>query len=410
MMMTGTDGMLLTGPEKPALPLGWRWARLGEVATYLNGRAFKPEDWGTTGLPIIRIQNLNTPDAPFNYYDGHVDPRHLVDDGDLLISWSASLDAFVWKGGPAVLNQHIFKVVENPAIISRDYLYFAAREVMDEIRSQVHGATMQHITKPEFEAIQIPLPPLLEQRRIAALLTERMAAVERARRATEAQLETAKELPAAYLRDIFESEEAQGWPRKRLGEICEFIRGVSFDKAEATTIARPEHLPILRAGNIGDSLDLLHDLIWVPAENVSSEQRLRPGDIAICMSSGSSTVVGKSAPLHQEWNGSVGAFCGIIRAGNANTASYLAYWLRSPSFLAWRDAQARGANIQNLRFSQLANLLCPIPPAAEQQRISTLLAERMAEVKRVRVALETQLGMIDKLSAALLRQAFNGDL
>lgn len=189
MTMTETNGMLLTATDKHSLPDGWRLARLGEVATYLNGRAFKPEEWDISGLPIIRIQNLNVPSASFNYSSGHVDPRNHVDDGDLLISWSASLDAYIWNRGPAVLNQHIFKVIENPAVITREYLYFAAREVMGEIRSQVHGATMQHITKPEFEAIQIPLPPLSDQQRIAALLTERMAAVERARSATVAQLE-----------------------------------------------------------------------------------------------------------------------------------------------------------------------------------------------------------------------------
>src|ERR1044072_1647857 len=152
------------------LPMGWRWSRLGDVAQYINGRAFKPQDWGTRGLPIIRIQNLNTINASFNYYDGNIEDRYRVKDGDLLISWSASLDAFIWQRGDAVLNQHIFNVHENPHIIIRKYLYYVVRTVMSEIRSQVHGTTMQHITKPKFEAIPIPPPPLDEQRRIAAVL------------------------------------------------------------------------------------------------------------------------------------------------------------------------------------------------------------------------------------------------
>ena len=85
-----------------SLPIGWKWSRLGEVAEYLNGRAFKPEDWGESGIPIIRIQNLNSPGSKFNYYDGIIHEKNIVENGDLLISWSASLDAYIWDRGDAV--------------------------------------------------------------------------------------------------------------------------------------------------------------------------------------------------------------------------------------------------------------------------------------------------------------------
>ena len=66
----------------------------------------------------------------------------------------------------------------------------------------------------------MPLPPLAEQRRIAALLREQMVAVERARAAAEAQLAAARELPGAYLREVFESEDAKEWAWKRLRDVC----------------------------------------------------------------------------------------------------------------------------------------------------------------------------------------------
>jgi type I restriction enzyme S subunit len=188
------------------LPDGWRWVRLGEIADFINGRAFKPDEWSNTGLPIIRIQNLTSIGAPFNYFAGVVDQCHLVQDGDLLISWSATLDVFLWLRGPAVLNQHIFKVAEQAQLVRRDYLYFAVREDMEEIRAQVHGATMRHITKPEFESIKIPLPPLSEQKRIAAILNEQMEAVGKVRTALEAQLKTINTLPASLLRRAFSGE------------------------------------------------------------------------------------------------------------------------------------------------------------------------------------------------------------
>ena len=88
----------------------WTYKKLGEVATYVNGYAFKPETWSEKGLPIIRIQNLNNVNAAFNYYEGELPEKYIVNKGDLLISWSASLGAYYWEGDVAYLNQHIFKV------------------------------------------------------------------------------------------------------------------------------------------------------------------------------------------------------------------------------------------------------------------------------------------------------------
>ena len=201
-----------------------------------------------------------------------------------------------------------------------------------------------------------------------------------------------------------------GWRWVKLGAVCEFIRGVTFDKAEVSVFPEDGRVPILRAGNIGLRLDTINDLIWVPNRRVSPEQLLRVGDAAICMSSGSANVVGKTAPIEGEWKGSVGAFCGIVRAKNPSTADFVNLWFRSRLFLDWRDDQARGANIQNLRFSQLSKLEIPLPPLDEQRRIAGVLREQMAVVETVRSAAEEELNTINALPAALLRRAFNGEI
>lgn len=94
---------------------GWPKKRIGELVHLYNGRAFKPSDWTESGLPIVRIQNLNSPDSPYNCYDGVVDEAYLLKGGELLYAWSGtpgtSFGAHIWKGKKAVLNQHIFKVL-----------------------------------------------------------------------------------------------------------------------------------------------------------------------------------------------------------------------------------------------------------------------------------------------------------
>jgi type I restriction enzyme S subunit len=78
------------------------------------------------------------------------------------------------------------------------------------------------------EGFEISLPPLEQQKRIAAILNKQMTAVERARAAAEAQLEAAKALPAAYLRTVFFSPEAQQWPKRPLGQVSNLLPSKSI--------------------------------------------------------------------------------------------------------------------------------------------------------------------------------------
>lgn len=178
---------------------GWEYKKLGEVATFLNGYAFKPEQWGEKGLPIIRIQNLNTPTAPYNYYSQSLDEKYLVKNGDLLISWSASLGTYVWEGEDAYLNQHIFKVVFDKLPIEKMFLKYLVTSKLEEMTSLVHGATMKHITKKNFDNINIPLPPLPIQHHIVEELDEINAIIS----AKKQQLSKLDELAQSIFYNMF---------------------------------------------------------------------------------------------------------------------------------------------------------------------------------------------------------------
>lgn len=168
-----------------------------------------------------------------------------------------------------------------------------------------------------------------------------------------------------------------------LCELADIIRGVTFDKEEATDLPGNNLLPILRAGNIQETLFLDQGLVFVPQRRVSQDQRLRNGDIAICMSSGSIEIVGKTAVIERDWNGSVGAFCAIIRPRNgAAVPGYVAAWLRSSVFRQW-TRRADGLNIKNIRRSELGQLEVQLPSEDEQRRIVDIL-DRAASIRRLR--------------------------
>jgi type I restriction enzyme S subunit len=168
------------------LPTGWVWARIVDTGQYINGLAFKPSDWKSKGRPIIRIQNLSGRNPEFNYTDGTFDPSVVVHDGDILVSWSATLDAFIWRGVEGVLNQHIFRVLPAP-LVDKAYLFWLLKWVIRRMAASdhVHGLVMGHINRGPFLAFPVPIPPLAEQKRIVAKVDELMALCDR----LEAQLQ-----------------------------------------------------------------------------------------------------------------------------------------------------------------------------------------------------------------------------
>lgn len=156
------------------LPHGWACISIGETGEYINGFAFKPGHRDPTGLPIVRIQNLTNESKPLNTTTLDVPADYKIDSGDMLVSWSATLDVFVWRRGPALVNQHIFKVVPDTRVISKELLFHWLGRAIQQLQDteHLHGSTMMHINRGPFMAHLVPLPPTAEQSRIVAKLEE----------------------------------------------------------------------------------------------------------------------------------------------------------------------------------------------------------------------------------------------
>ena len=193
-------------------------ARLGDIATYINGYAFKPSDWSDSGVPIIRIQDLTGNSYQANRYNGEYEKKYEVLPGDVLISWSASLGIYVWTGEKAVLNQHIFKVVFDKCEVDKSFFVHQVQDILEKAESSAHGATMKHLTKPVFDALPFYLPPLEEQRRIAALLDKVSNLIAKRR----AQLDKLDLLVKARFVEMFGDLAAPECPHKKckLVETC----------------------------------------------------------------------------------------------------------------------------------------------------------------------------------------------
>ena len=183
----------------------WDVRTIGDLFRLINGYAFKPEDWKPTGAPIIRIQNLNDPYAEFNYSQVPVPEQYHVEPGNLLFAWSGTLGssfgARIWQGPAGVLNQHIFKVLMNEQKITLPFALLVLAKVEEDIARRSHGfkASFVHVKKSDLVKVNLLLPSLPEQQRIAACLSSLDAMI-----TAEAQkLEALKTHKKALMQQLF---------------------------------------------------------------------------------------------------------------------------------------------------------------------------------------------------------------
>ena len=200
------------------LPTGWDKKKMGEIGRYLNGKAFKSQDWRTSGRPIIRIQNLTGSGDEYNYFQGEIEERYVVKPGDLLFSWSATLGTYIWQGPEAVLNQHIFKV---ESLIDKRFHRYLMDFKIQEMLSKTHGSGMVHITKKSFDAIEVALPPLPEQQKIVEILEDHLSRL-------DAALADVKQ--AKLKADQFRRSLLQAAFNAKFSDDPNGVRDVTFDK------------------------------------------------------------------------------------------------------------------------------------------------------------------------------------
>ena len=253
--------------------------KLGDVATYINGYAFKPEDRGDKGLPIIRIQDLTGNVYDLGFYGGEYPEKVEINDGDVLISWSASLGIYVWNRGKALLNQHIFKVVFDKAEIDKKYFVYAVKHKLTEMASKTHGATMKHIIKKDFDATEIPYPERECQLEIAKILDKVNSVIE----ARKKELEEFDNLIKSRFVEVFGDTVLNpfGWEKDSLGSVCD-VRDGTHDSPKYYETG----YPLVTSKNVtGGKIDLTDCSLICEADfnKINERSKVDNGDIIMPM-------------------------------------------------------------------------------------------------------------------------------
>lgn len=397
------------------LPTGWRWAKLGEVCKVNPSRPSLSRGDGepTTFVPMSAIsEESGAIDRPelrsfrdirkgYTYFEEgdvlfakitpcmqngkHAIARNLVGGFGF-----GTTELHVLRSGPEICPEWIHGYLRQPAILQPATEHFTGT------------VGQQRLPEDFLVSLEIPLPPLAEQWRIAVVLREQMVVVERARRNAEAQLEAAQALPAAYLRAVFNGPEAQRWPRSRLGDLLDLRQEVVHPRDNprgAATFVGLEHIESGTGIRTGAKPVEMSEL-------TGRKPRFYKGDI----------VYGYLRPyLNKVWVAEFDGLCSVdqyIYSVDANKAdtTFLSSFMRSPVFMQRAPITTTPGQLPRIRTEEVASVELNLPPLADQRRVAAQLAEKLAGAERLRRTLEDQLATVERLPAALLRQAFSGNL
>lgn len=386
----------------------WKQYRLGDLADYHNGKAFKPSDWSDQGFPIVRIQNLTDFEKPFNYFNGDIEDRYLIDDGDLLVSWSATLGSFIWNRGPAVLNQHIFKVVPNNNLVDKEFLHYLILNTLDDISKHAHGLAMKHITKKKFERIEVYIPELNEQSRIAALIKKCMEWVDEIEVLKSLTEQEYQSLIPAALEDIFHKNEFQEIP------LFDLLRekpknGIYLPKSD---YVEKRGIPIIRMGEMFRRFEVDEQVEKaVRADTkLQNDYGLLEGDILVARRSIVYEGSGSMAMVTKPNQGSI--FESSIIRLRVDTSKILPQFLvaffHSREGFFKRMGITKKATISGINQEGLKRLFVPCPTVQQQ----AYLLKRVDQVRTTCGELQQLIHQteITALRESILRKAFAGEL
>lgn len=374
---------------------------IGKVANFINGFPFKLEDWETTGLPIIRIQNLTNPVKPYNLTTRKVPERYIVKHGDILVSWSATIDVFEWEHGDALLNQHIFKVEFDHTKIDKQYFKQVLKKTITDLSKHAHGSTMKHVVKKDFENHQIPLPSLNDQIRIAHLLSKVEGLIAQRKQHLQQLDDLLKSVFLEMFGDPVRNE--RGWSKLPFNEVGQFKSGGTPSKSRDDfwvgnfPWVSPKDMKVSK---IVDAEDHISESVFTE----TNLKRIAPNHLLIVVRG---MILAHSFPLAiNTVPVAINQDMKAIKPNKEVLAIYLQHCLVSSKRQILELISTAGHGTKKFDSVAMQKLIIPIPPIELQNRF----AEIVEKIEGIKARYQTSLVCLEHLYGVLSQQAFKGEL
>ncbi len=385
------------------------FSKLGNVAEFINGAAFKPEDWGEIGNKIIRIQNLTDKSKPFNRTTRQINERLHVHPGDLLVSWSATLGVFEWEDPEVgLLNQHIFRVLPDTNRVDKRYLRHSLELALLDMRKHMHGATMLHVNRGEFLSTKLYLPSLPEQRRIATIL-DQADALRAKRRESLAQLDS---LTQSIFVEMFGDPMTPNshWQSQ---PISNFVAGFESGKSVAAEDENDSasSFRVLKVSAV-TSLEYKPQESKAAPIGFTPQQSyiVRNGDLLFSRAN-TTDLIGATAyvsytPPNLLLSDKLWRF--VWHEKPRAEPLFISYLFRQPRFRAEIGRRASGTSGSMKNISQ--NKVLSIPVCLPPLELQRTFANQIRSIEQTKIACKASEVELDALFTSLQHRAFRGEL
>lgn len=368
----------------------WEQTTLGQIASFQNGFAFKPAHLNGSKLPVVRIKQLLDRSAPLDHTDVEVPAKQHIADGDLIFCWSGTLASVIWDRGPAVLNQHLFKVHARPGVVLA-WLHYCLDNAVVDLLDKTHGTTMKHVTKKTLEAHPVVLPPLDEQHRIVDV----MAAVDAQIEALETEITSARDV-YANATELLWSDDGVEAPLRSLSEV------MSLDVKRVNLVDDREY-QLAGVLNAGQGLVDKGTLLGADSAYVAMNS-LRTGQVVmrkLTAWEGPITVV------PPEFDGFVASNeFPTFTLGEAVTPAWMNHVCRTPRLWDEMKNRVTGSVQRRKRLNpdQLLSVALPVPSFLQQRTVASALDELTEAGARLAREMKALQAFRSTLLSALLAQ------
>jgi type I restriction enzyme S subunit len=302
----------------------------------------------------------------------------------------------------AATNQAVCGILPNDRVIP-EYLYYLLLSKKSTLVAQAVGNAQPNISQQKIRNTEIELPPLIEQKRIVAMLDEAFEDIDKARELTEQNLKNARELYDSYL-DQMLSPKASGWKRYTLGDLCVFENGDRGKNYPSRSNFVSEGIAFINAGHIDNGQLKLDEMNYITEANFNrlGRGKVRKGDILFCLRGS----LGKFAVIENEMRGAIASSLVILRPNSLLKGNLLLHYLRSKNCSDMIRKYAGGAAQPNLGAKDLSKFEICIPEQTEQEAVSKKLDKLLSHIDSLEEVYREKCRSISILKNSILQQAF----
>ena len=382
----------------------WPSVRLGDVAQeFISGGtpSTKVEHYWTGDIPWITGADINdnvvvtgrkwiTQEAIEN------SATHVVPKGAILLVTRTGVGKVAKAGADIAISQDLTGIVLKEGI-NADFVVVAIQQKTNSLLGIQQGAIIKGVLRKDVEKLEIPLPPLSEQRRIVEILDQ----ADRLRRLrAEADAKAGRILPALFIRMFGDpATNPMGWPVKTLGELGELDRGRSRHRPRNDPALLGGSYPLIQTGDIANSGGRITEYTQTYSELGLNQSKMWPAGtlcITIAANIANTGVLGFDACFPDSVVGFV--------PGTDTTTEYVQFLLTGLQNVL--EGAATQVAQKNINLKILRSLVVPVPPIDLQSRFSMYVHKQYACRARQALMQET----LDRLFASATTRAFSGDL